>query len=60
MENTNRMLNVTTRRNAKLVKCKVEINFKRKKSKIQTIQVFTRGPILLATASSLIHDKVRN
>lgn len=33
MENTNRVLNVITRRNSKLVKCKVEINFKKKKKK---------------------------
>lgn len=60
MENTNRILNVTTSRNAKLVKCKDtrQITQQHKNNrKSQTVQVFMISPVLLATASSLLPDE---
>lgn len=61
MENTNRILNVTTSRNAKLVKCKdtrqITQQHKNKGKNSQTVQVFMISSVLLATASSLLPDE---
>lgn len=55
MENTNRILNATTSRNVKLVKCKDARKISQEKES-QTVQVFISNPTLLATVSSLVPD----